>query len=76
MVAARHSVSEDASPRKLRHMQGLKDIAGNHHGAYMLGGTASQPVNGGPSNISFYNTPSPMATQVIVCNFIIFVYAH
>ncbi|KAK7266700.1 hypothetical protein RIF29_19351 [Crotalaria pallida] len=63
-VDARRSVSEDASPRQLRHVQGLKDNAGNHHGASMLGGLAGQPINSGPSNTSFFNTPSPMATQL------------
>lgn len=72
MVAARHCVSEDASPRQLKHVQGnnLKDIPGNHNGASILGGAAGQPVNSGPSNLSFYNTPSPMATQVIASNLI------
>ncbi|KAI4352297.1 hypothetical protein L6164_006563 [Bauhinia variegata] len=66
MVATRQSVSEDVNPRQLKHVQGnnLKDIPGNHHGASTLGGTASQPLNSGPSNVSFYNTPSPMATQL------------
>jgi len=63
LVDTRHSVSEDTSPRHLKLMQGLKDVPGNHHGASILGGT-SQPINSGLSNISFYNTPSPMATQV------------
>ncbi|KAI4346787.1 hypothetical protein L6164_007655 [Bauhinia variegata] len=64
MVATRHSVSEDISPRQLKHIQSnnVKDIPGNHHGASMLGGAASQPLNSGASNMSFYNTPSPMAT--------------
>lgn len=52
---------DDASPRQLKHMQGnnLRDIPGNYHGA-----AAVQPPNGGSSNISFYNTPSPMVSQV------------
>ncbi|MCH87557.1 cell division cycle protein 27-like, partial [Trifolium medium] len=37
-VASRHSVSEDMSPRQLRHMQGLKDIAANPHGSSIIGG--------------------------------------
>ncbi|KAJ1380807.1 Tetratricopeptide-like helical domain superfamily [Sesbania bispinosa] len=64
LVVARHSVCEDVSPRLLKHMQGLKDIAANHHGTSVSGGTAVQPINSGPSNLSFYNTPSPMATQL------------
>ncbi|KOM36678.1 hypothetical protein LR48_Vigan03g005900 [Vigna angularis] len=63
LVDTRHSVSEDTSPRQLKLMPGLKDVPGNHHGASILGGT-SQPINSGLSNISFYNTPSPMATQL------------
>jgi anaphase-promoting complex subunit 3 len=52
---------DDASPRQLKHMQGnnLRDIPGKYHGA-----AAIQPSNGGSSNISFYNTPSPMVSQV------------
>ncbi|OIV90173.1 hypothetical protein TanjilG_01627 [Lupinus angustifolius] len=64
MAAARHTVSEDASPRQLRQMQGLKDNARNHHGTSIFGGMAAEPINSGPSNISFYNTPSPKATQL------------
>ncbi|KAL2959288.1 hypothetical protein AAZX31_18G259900 [Glycine max] len=63
IVDTRHSVSEDTSPRQLKLMQGMKDFPGNHHGASILGGTA-QPNNSGLSNISFYNTPSPMAAQL------------
>ncbi|XP_027349776.1 cell division cycle protein 27 homolog B-like isoform X2 [Abrus precatorius] len=63
VVDTRHYISEEASPRQLKLMQGLKDIPGNHHGASILGGTA-QPINSGLSNISFYNTPSPLATQL------------
>lgn len=59
-------VLDDASPRQLKHLQGnnQRDIPGNYHGAAVLGGAASQPSNGGSSNLSFYNTPSPMASQV------------
>ncbi|XP_061362082.1 cell division cycle protein 27 homolog B-like [Gastrolobium bilobum] len=64
VVDTRHCVSEDMSPRQLKLLQGLKDIPGNHHGASILGGTAGQPIYSGLSNISFYNTPSPMATQL------------
>ncbi|KAF7822341.1 cell division cycle protein 27-like protein B-like isoform X1 [Senna tora] len=67
IVSARHCVSEDVSPRQLKHVQGnnnLKDIPGNHHGPSILGGAASQSINSGPSNLSFYNTPSPIATQM------------
>lgn len=51
---------DDASPRQLKHMQ----VPGNYHGVAALGGAASQPSNGGSSNLSFYNTPSPMASQL------------
>lgn len=57
-------MSEDTSPRQSKLKQGLKD-PGNHHGAPILGGTSGQPISSGLSNISFYNTPSPMVTQVI-----------
>ncbi|XP_062149461.1 cell division cycle protein 27 homolog B-like [Alnus glutinosa] len=52
---------DDASPSQLKHMQGnnLRDIPGKYHGA-----AAIQPSNGGSSNISFYNTPSPMVSQL------------
>jgi len=66
VVATKHSVSEDVSPRQLRLMQGLKDIAANPHGSSIIGGAASQLISSGSSNMSFYNTPSPMATQVTV----------
>lgn len=58
--------ADDASPRQLKHMQGnnQREIPGNYHGAAALGGAASQPLNGGSSNVSFYNTPSPMVSQV------------
>ncbi|XP_022754989.1 cell division cycle protein 27 homolog B-like isoform X2 [Durio zibethinus] len=66
LVSSRNFGSEDVSPRKLKHTQGnnLRGIPGNHHGAVVLSGAASQPQNGGPSNMSFYNTPSPMASQL------------
>ncbi|XP_054818755.1 cell division cycle protein 27 homolog B [Prosopis cineraria] len=66
VVAAKHYASEDMSPRHLRHVQGnnLKDVPGNLNGASITGGAASQPSNSGPSNLSFYNTPSPMAAQL------------
>ncbi|KAK8620023.1 hypothetical protein V6N13_066510 [Hibiscus sabdariffa] len=59
-VSSRKYGSKDVSPRQLKHTQGnnLRDIPGNHHGAVI---SASQPQNSGPSNISFYNTPSPVA---------------
>lgn len=65
-VAARPCMSEEASPRQLKQMQGLKDTAVYHHGASILGGAAGQPINSGSSNMSFYNTPSPMVAQVTV----------
>ncbi|KAG4911868.1 hypothetical protein AAZX31_19G038000 [Glycine max] len=63
-VAARPCMSEEASPRQLKQMQGLKDTAVYHHGASILGGAAGQPINSGSSNMSFYNTPSPMVAQL------------
>ncbi|XP_057757546.1 cell division cycle protein 27 homolog B [Arachis stenosperma] len=64
LVDSRHCVSDDASPRQPKHMQGLKDIPGTHNGASVFGGTASQPINSSLSNISFYNTPSPVIAQL------------
>ena len=66
LVSSQNFGSEEVSPRQLKHTQGnsLRDIPGNHHGAAVLSGVLSQPQNGGPSNMSFYNTPSPMASQV------------
>ncbi|KAK3210641.1 hypothetical protein Dsin_015347 [Dipteronia sinensis] len=66
IVSSKIFGSEDVSPRQLKHMQGnnLRDIPGNNYGGAMLVGAAGQPLNGGPSNISFYNTPSPVATQL------------
>ncbi|KAL0354872.1 UNVERIFIED_CONTAM: Cell division cycle protein 27B [Sesamum radiatum] len=48
--------SEDVSPRKLKHIHGnnLRDVNGT---------TSNQPMNGGPTSLPFYNTPSPMAAQ-------------
>ncbi|KAA8517196.1 hypothetical protein F0562_017552 [Nyssa sinensis] len=65
LVSGRNFGSEDVGPRQLKHMNtnNLRDIPGNYHGAIASGGAASQPLNGGSANI-FYNTPSPMATQV------------
>ncbi|OVA20244.1 Tetratricopeptide repeat-containing domain [Macleaya cordata] len=56
---------EDLSSRQLKHSHGnsLRDIPGNHHGAVMAGVAAGQPLNGGPSNVSLYSTPSPMPSQ-------------
>ncbi|XP_048227782.1 cell division cycle protein 27 homolog B isoform X2 [Ricinus communis] len=56
LLSARNSGLEDVSPRQLKHVQGnnLRDIPS----------AASQPPNGGPPNLPFYNTPSPMASQL------------
>uniref|UniRef100_A0A2P2LI86 Uncharacterized protein MANES_16G110400 n=1 Tax=Rhizophora mucronata TaxID=61149 RepID=A0A2P2LI86_RHIMU len=64
--SARRIGSEDGSPRQLKNVPGnnLKDIPGNYHTGTVLGGAANQPSNGGPANLSFFNTPSPMATQL------------
>lgn len=57
---------EDASPRQLKHMQGnnIRDNPGNYHNNAILGGASTQFLTGSSSNVPFYNTPSPMATQV------------
>ncbi|KAJ7969551.1 Cell division cycle protein 27 like B [Quillaja saponaria] len=66
VVSTRNCRAEDVSPRQLKHIQGnnLRDIPGKHHGAPALAGAAVQPVKSSASNILFYNTPSPMATQL------------
>ncbi|KAJ8750661.1 hypothetical protein K2173_015842 [Erythroxylum novogranatense] len=66
LASTRNVGSEDVSPRHSKHMQGnnLRDIPGNYQGTSLLAGAACQPSNGGPANVSFYNTPSPMAAQL------------
>ncbi|KAH9800932.1 cell division cycle protein 27 [Citrus sinensis] len=66
LVSSKSAGTEDISPRQLKHMQAnnLRDIPGNYHGAVVSAAAASQPLNGGPSNASFYNTPSPITTQL------------
>ncbi|XP_076885371.1 cell division cycle protein 27 homolog B-like isoform X1 [Bidens hawaiensis] len=67
VVSGRQQMAENASTRQLRHLNGnnIKDNSLNHNGAVFSGSTtASQSSNGVHSNISFYNTPSPMATQL------------
>ncbi|KAL0654874.1 hypothetical protein Bca4012_075458 [Brassica carinata] len=56
-TSVKNTSSEDYSPRQPKHTQGhgLKDISGNFH---------SHGLNGGVSNMSFYNTPSPVAAQL------------
>ncbi|XP_006297034.2 cell division cycle protein 27 homolog B [Capsella rubella] len=56
-ISTKNMSSEDYSPRQSKHTQnhGLKDISGNFH---------SHGLNGGVSNTSFYNTPSPVAAQL------------
>lgn len=56
--------AESVSPRQQRHLHGnnAKDNSLNHNGAVF---SASQANNNGVhANLSFYNTPSPMATQL------------
>ncbi|XP_020239897.1 cell division cycle protein 27 homolog B [Cajanus cajan] len=64
VATTRPCMSEELSPRQLKQMQGLKDIAAYHHGASILGGAAGQPINSSSSNTSFCNTPSPMVVQL------------
>ncbi|XP_061993975.1 cell division cycle protein 27 homolog B isoform X1 [Rosa rugosa] len=63
LVSGRNFSFEDVSPRQLKLMQGsnTRDSSGNSH--VILGGVSGQPTNGS-SNISFYNTPSPMPMQL------------
>ncbi|KAG6589947.1 Cell division cycle protein 27-like B, partial [Cucurbita argyrosperma subsp. sororia] len=64
-ASARNNNSDEVRTRQLKHTQSnnLRDIPTNYQGTVNLGGAASQIVNGG-SNISFYNTPSPVAAQL------------
>ena len=63
-------LAESVSPRHLRHLHvnNIKENSVNHNGAVFSGSAASQPNNGVHANISFYNTPSPMANQVYLLN--------
>ncbi|XP_077215925.1 cell division cycle protein 27 homolog B-like isoform X2 [Tasmannia lanceolata] len=56
--------SDDSSPRQSKHSHGnnLKEIHGHPLGA--VARNASQQVNCGPSNVSLYNTPSPVLIQL------------
>ncbi|CAM8977687.1 unnamed protein product [Rhodiola kirilowii] len=55
---------EDSSPRNSKHMQGntLRDIPGNYHGSANATSTVNQLS--GSSNAPYYNTPSPVTTQL------------
>ncbi|KAF5810721.1 putative tetratricopeptide-like helical domain superfamily, acetyltransferase A, auxiliary subunit [Helianthus annuus] len=71
VVSGRQQVAENVSARQLRHSNGsnIKDNNSlNHNGAVFSGNTvaaaASQSNNGVHTSISYYNTPSPMATQL------------
>ncbi|CAK9149376.1 unnamed protein product [Ilex paraguariensis] len=65
LVSSRSAGAEDVIPRQSKHMHGNipRDVPGNYHGTVLSGGATSQPQNGGLANISFYNTPSPIAAQ-------------
>ncbi|XP_042033719.1 cell division cycle protein 27 homolog B-like [Salvia splendens] len=60
ITSNRSSVSDDVSPRKLKHTYGnnLREMSGNSYAT-----TSNQPLHGGPTSLPFYSTPSPMATQ-------------
>lgn len=64
-ASARNNNPDDVRSRQSKQAQinNLRDIPTNYHGQVNLGGPASQIANGS-SNISFYNTPSPVAAQV------------
>ncbi|KAI3717226.1 hypothetical protein L1987_68710 [Smallanthus sonchifolius] len=66
-VVSGRQVAENISPRKLRHLHGnnIKDNSSNHNAAvFSSRPAASQPNNGVHANTPFYNTPSPMVTQL------------
>lgn len=56
----------DASPRQLKgiHSNSAKEVSGNYQGATASSAAVNQPLNCVSSSMSFYNTPSPMASQV------------
>lgn len=56
----------DANPRQLRssHSSSAKDASGSYQGATGPSAAVNQPLNCAPSSLSFYNTPSPMASQL------------
>ncbi|CAO2826956.1 unnamed protein product [Amaranthus hypochondriacus] len=56
----------DASPRQLKsiHSSSAKDASGSYQGAIASSAAVNQPINCAPSSLSFYNTPSPMASQL------------
>lgn len=60
-VASKSIVSDDISPRQSKHTHSnnLREISGNYCAA------AIQNLGGASTNMSFYNTPSPMASQVL-----------
>ncbi|KAI6681903.1 hypothetical protein NL676_035784 [Syzygium grande] len=62
---ARRSM-DDVSSRQLKQMLGnnARDVAGSYHGTTVSSRGSGQPLNGGSSQLSQYNTPSPVATQL------------
>ncbi|XP_047311527.1 cell division cycle protein 27 homolog B [Impatiens glandulifera] len=66
IILSRNFGLEDLSQRQVKPLtvNNIRDIPGNYYGAVTSGGTASQSLNGAPAGISFYNTPSPMSTQL------------
>lgn len=63
--------SGDASPRQLKSIHGnsAKDASGSYQGATVSSAAVNQPLNCSSSSLSFYNTPSPMASQVRYVHF-------
>ncbi|KAL3741901.1 hypothetical protein ACJRO7_017387 [Eucalyptus globulus] len=58
--------TDDVSPKQLKQTLGnnTRDLAGSYHGGTASSQVASQPLNGGSAQLSLYNTPSPIATQL------------
>ncbi|KAF7851880.1 hypothetical protein BT93_L2025 [Corymbia citriodora subsp. variegata] len=65
VISARRSM-DDVSSRQLKQMLGnnARDVAGSYHGTTASSQSSGQPLNGGSSQLSLYNTPSPVATQL------------
>ena len=57
---------EGASPRQLKyiHSYSVKDASGSHEGSVISSGAVNRPSHCAPCALSFYNTPSPTASQV------------
>ncbi|KAF8031265.1 hypothetical protein BT93_D0458 [Corymbia citriodora subsp. variegata] len=58
--------TDDVSPKQLKQTPGnnTREFAGSYHGSTAPSQVASQPLDGGSVQLSPYDTPSPVATQL------------